>query len=297
MRFQRAWYNTGLSYGTLVVHARTNQNDTGISSIQATWRDAGANLPYDQCVVTYTSNTSGGSTIQIWTKLQLRYDGYCYEKEVDDSRQSMTDNWTLYSYKNTEGETSLPTTQTVLQPSFGQQSLNQLTFYYDNFSTATSSSRYQKITFVTTDVEDSSMTSDRTIYIPKENGTMALVSDVEEVPAQEPAEEDVSEGSNAPTDPAASSDDDYWPYDMSDSLKKMKNEKAEAVSEDTAAAKSTTEGFSEKVIVAEENEEAVVSRESISAETENDTDKTDDSVKEKKKKKGIFHRMFSYDRE
>ena len=123
------------------------------------------------------------------------------------------------------------------------------------------------------------------------------VSDVEEVPAQEPAEEDVSEGSNAPTDPAASSDDDYWPYDMSDSLKKMKNEKAEAVSEDTAAAKSTTEGFSEKVIVAEENEEAVVSRESISAETENDTDKTDDSVKEKKKKKGIFHRMFSYDRE
>ena len=180
LRFQRAWYNTGLSYGTLVVHARTNQNDTGISSIQATWRDAGANLPYDQCVVTYTSNTSGGSTIQIWTKLQLRYDGYCYEKEVDDSRQSMTDNWTLYSYKNTEGETSLPTTQTVLQPSFGQQSLNQLTFYYDNFSTATSSSRYQKITFVTTDVEDSSMTSDRTIYIPKENGTMALVSDVEE---------------------------------------------------------------------------------------------------------------------
>ena len=180
LRFQRAWNNTGISYGTLVVHARTNQNDTGVSSIQARWRDAGANLPYDQCVVTYTSNTSGGSTIQIWTKLQVRYDGYCYEKEVDDSRQSMTDKWTLYSYTNTDGETSYPTTQTVLQPSFGQQSLNQLAFYYNNFSTATSSSRYQKITFVTVDVEDSSMTSDKIIYIPKENGTLALVSDVED---------------------------------------------------------------------------------------------------------------------
>ena len=180
LRFQRAWNNTGISYGTLVVHARTNQNDTGISSIQARWRDAGANLPYDQCVVTYTSNTSGGSTIQIWTKLQVRYDGYCYEKEVDDSRQSMTNKWTLYSYTNTDGETSYPTTQTILQPSFGQQSLNQLTFYYDNYSTATSSSRYQKITFVAMDVEDSSMTSDRIIYIPKENGTLALVSDVKD---------------------------------------------------------------------------------------------------------------------